>query len=78
MKEEIKVIAEKFKKYLEDHNCQDVVVVDMSESSWTEAFVIGTVNSVGHLKGVVHQIWDVINDSGLKVNNRHKTPGDDG
>lgn len=78
MKEEIKVIAEKFKKYLEDHNCQDVVIVDMSESSWTEAFVIGTVNSVGHLKGVVHQIWDVINDSGLKVNNRHKTPGDDG
>ena len=30
MKEEIKVIAEKFKKYLEDHNCLDVVVVDMS------------------------------------------------
>ena len=36
------------------------------------------MNSVGHLKGVVPQIWDEINDSGLKVNNRHKTPGDDG
>ena len=34
----------------------------------------GTVSSVGHLRGVVHQIWDEINEIGLSVNNRHKSP----
>ena len=78
MKEDIQKKTERIKNYLEEHNCQDVTIVDMAQSSWTDAFVIGTVNSVGHLKGVVHQLWDEINDLGLKVNNRHKTPGDDG
>ena len=78
MKEDIKKKTDRIKNYLEEHNCQDVTVVDMAQSSWTDAFVIGTVNSVGHLKGVVHQLWDEINDLGLHVNNRHKTPGDDG
>ena len=35
-------------------------------------------NSVGHLRGVVHQIWDLLNSLGLQVNNRHKTPAEDG
>lgn len=78
MREDIVKKTERIKTYLEDHKAMDVAVVDMSESSWTEAFVIGTVNSVGHLKGVVHQLWNEIIDMGLTVNNRHKTPGDDG
>ncbi|MBQ0070606.1 MAG: ribosome silencing factor [Spirochaetales bacterium] len=78
MKEEIKVITDRISTYLTDHNCQDVSVVDMGDCSWTDAFVIGTVTSVGHLKGVVHQLWGELNDLGLKVNNRHKNPGDDG
>ncbi len=79
MKNEIKEKAEKLKAYLEDHKCSDVVVIDMeNECSWTDAFIIGTVSSVGHLKGVVHQLWGELNDLGLEVNNRHKTPGNDG
>lgn len=79
MREEIKAKVEKIASYLEDHKCEDVAIVDMGEDcSWTDAFVIGTVNSVGHLKGVVHQLWGELIDLELTVNNRHKTPGDDG
>lgn len=80
MREEIKEKAEKIKAYLTDHRCEDVEIVDMSavECSWTDCFVIATVSSVGHLKGVVHQLWGELNDLSLSVNNRHKSPGDDG
>ena len=79
MNEEIMKKADAIKKYLEDHKCQDVTVIDMSEEcSWTDCFIIATVSSVGHLKGVVHQLWDEINELGLHVSNRHKSPGDDG
>ena len=78
MREEIREKAEAIKTYLGDHNVKDVVVVDLGECSWTDCFVIGTVTSVGHLKGVAHQLWGEIKDLGLEVNNRHKSPGDDG
>ena len=79
MKEEIKKKAEIIKQYLEDHKCSDVKIIDLGpECSWADCFVIGTVSSVGHLKGVVHQLWGELLDLGLTVNNRHKSPGDDG
>ncbi len=75
MKETSREAAEKLKTYLEDHKCTDVVAIDVSEEcSWTDCFVIATVSSVGHLRGVVHQIWDEINELGLTVSNRHKSP----
>ena len=68
MREDIKEKCGKLKAFLEDHRCSDVVIVDMEkECSWTDAFIIATVTSVGHLRGVVHQIC-----------NRHKSPGSDG
>lgn len=70
--------SQRLAAFLEEHNCQDVVVMPLENCSWTDCFVIGTVNSVGHLKGVVHQIWDLVNELGLTVNNRHKNPGEDG
>ncbi len=79
MKEEVKKNAERIKEYLEEHRCLDVEILDLSpECSWTDCFVIGTVTSVGHLKGVVHQIWGLFNELGLSASNRHKSPGDDG
>ena len=79
MKETIIVKTEKLKAWLEEHKCQDVIVIDMEEQcSWTDSFVIATVSSIGHLKGVVRQLWDELNELGIEVNNRHKSPGDDG
>ena len=78
MKKEIEEKAKKIAAFLEEHSCKDVTVTPLADCSFTDCFVIATVNSTGHLKGVVHQLWDELNSLKLKVNNRHKTPGDDG
>ena len=79
MRKEIEEKAEKIKAFLEDHKVRDVVVMDLTPGcSWTDCFVVGTVTSIAHLRGVVHQIWGLINELGLEVSNRHKSPGDDG
>ena len=52
MKESVEKNSRKIAAFLEDHSCKDVVVLPLDECSWTDCFVIGTVNSVGHLKGV--------------------------
>ncbi len=79
VKQEVEKNAKKIADFLVDHKVEDVVVVDLSEkSSFTDAFVIGTVNSVGHLRGVVHQLWGELIDLGIEVNNRHKSPSVDG
>ena len=44
-------------KLIDAHRGLDTVVIDVSEqSSWTNYFVISTVNSSGHLKGLVRHI----------------------
>lgn len=78
MKDTVRKQTERIEAYLTDHNVKDVTTVELNDCSRADAFVIGTVTSVGHLKGVVHQLWGELNDLGLGVNNRHKTPGDDG
>ncbi len=78
MKKETEAKANDIKAYLEEHNCRDVVVLDLADCSFTDCFVIATVTSVGHLRGVVHELWDELNKLSLEVNNRHKTPGEDG
>lgn len=79
MKEDIKLKAEKIQEYLVEHKCEDVKIVELGpECSFADCFVIATVSSVGHLKGVVHQLWATLIELGLDVNNRHKTPGEDG
>ena len=79
MKENTKENAEKLKAFLEDHKCTDTAIIDVSgECTWTECFIISTVSSVGHLRGVVHQIWDEISSLGMSVVNRHKAPDTSG
>lgn len=78
MNETIERNSRRIAAFLEEHSCKDVVVLPLENCSWTDCFVIGTVNSVGHLKGVVHQIWEVLNELNLTVNNRHKNPSEDG
>ena len=79
MKSEIKNDVDKIVEYLEDQKCKDVNVIDVeNRCSWADALIIATVTSVGHLRGVSHQLWSILNDLGLEVNDRHKTPAGDG
>ena len=79
MNSELKSKVDEIAKYLDNQKCRDINVIDVeTRCSWADVFVIATVNSVGHLRGVSHNLWSVLNDLGLDVNNRHKTPAGDG
>ncbi|MDZ7793570.1 MAG: RsfS/YbeB/iojap family protein [Spirochaetia bacterium] len=44
-------------RMIDEHKGSDTVVIDVHEqSSWTSYFVISTINSVGHLKGLTRQL----------------------
>lgn len=79
MKEEILKQAETIKTFLEEHKGIDTQIIDVTpDCSWTDCFVITTVSSLGHLRGLAREIWEVLDSLGLTVNNRHKEVGDDG
>ncbi len=79
MRKEIEEKALAIQQFLNDHKGLNTQVIDVSEDcSWTDCFVITTVNSLGHLRGLAHELWGFLIDLGLEVNNRRKTPGDDG
>lgn len=79
MNELVQANAQAIGEYLDDHKCKDVNILDVSEEcSWADCFIIATVNSIGHLKGVAHEIWGELNNLGLQVANRHKNPQGDG
>lgn len=79
MREEIAKKAEIIKNFIEDHKGQETVLIDVSQDcSWTDCFIITTVTSLGHLRGLAREIWAVLDENGLSVNNRHKNVGDDG
>lgn len=79
MKEEIREKAAAISEFLVDHKGLEVTTIDVSEEcSWTESFVICTVTSLGHLRGLARELWGLLDELGLEVNNRHKAVGDDG
>ncbi len=65
--------------FIDDHNGTDVVVIDIKEqSSWTDYMIIATVNSLGHLKGLVRQLKELLSDNSIDILMRHKQISDDG
>jgi len=79
MKNETVKTAKKLAAFLTDSKCRDVQILDVNpECSWADCFIIATVNSTGHLAGVVHEIWDELDKDGLQVQNRKKSPAGDG
>lgn len=71
--------AERIGEFLTEHKGIDTIVIDVTGNcSFTDYFVITTVTSLAHLRGLAHEIWSVLNELDLEVSNRHKTPGTDG
>ena len=66
-------------KVLEDHKCQDISLLDLTGNcSWADAFIIATVNSKGHLKGVLKHLLEAIAELDLTVFRQPKNLEDDG
>lgn len=65
---------------MEDGKGKDVVVLDVSQlNSWTDFFVIVTVNSSVHWKGLYKIVKDYVkeNDMQIHVTNKKTPDGDD-
>lgn len=65
---------------MEDGKGNDVVVLDISElNSWTDYFVIVTVNSSAHWQGLYRQVKEYIKENDLEIHltNRKSPDGDD-
>ncbi|MDC7248043.1 MAG: ribosome silencing factor [Sphaerochaetaceae bacterium] len=72
-------IVSEIAQFITDHKGEDTVVMDVSEvSGWADCFIISTVNSVGHLKGVAKELWQFLNDRDVHVHNRHTNVLGDG
>ena len=67
-------------KLMEDGKGKDVVLLDVSGlNSWTDFFVIATVNSSTHWQGLYKQVKEYIKENDLEVHvtNKKRPDGDD-
>src|SRR6056297_3857851 len=66
-------------RMIDEHKGNNTVVIDVHEqSSWTSFFVISTINSVGHLKGLTRQLKSLLSEQDVNVLHRHKRIAEDG
>ena len=72
-------VAMEVGQMIDERKGENTVVIDVHEqSSWTSFFVISTVNSVGHLKGLTRQIKNFLTEKDVNVLHRHKRIAEDG
>ena len=67
-------------KLMEDGKGKDVVLLNISElNSWTDYFVIVTVNSSTHWQGLLKDVKNYIKDNDLEIHltNKKSPDGDD-
>lgn len=67
-------------KLMQDGKGKDVVLLDISGlNSWTDYFVIVTVNSSTHWQGLFKQVKEYIKDNDLEIHltNKKSPDGDD-
>ena len=64
--------------FIEEHNGQDTVVLNISElNSWTDYFIITTVTSSGHLRDLLTQLYQKLEEKNLPLQHRHKKADDE-
>ena len=64
--------------FIEEHNGQDTVVLNISElNSWTDYFIITTVTSSGHLRGLLNQLYQKLDEEKIVLLHHHKKADDE-
>ena len=72
-------IATLIGSFIDDHNGENVKVRNIrDQSSWTDYIIIATVNSLGHLKGLVKQLKEMLGDNSIDILLSHKQVSDNG
>ena len=65
--------------FINDHNGENILVIDIkNQSSWTDYMIIATINSMGHLKGLVKQLKEMLSENEIDILKSHKQISDDG
>lgn len=63
---------------LYDHNGKNVVAIDIHEqSSWTDYFVIATVDSAAHMKGLKKYLKEYLDQYDIDILHSHKKMSDE-
>jgi len=79
MDESTTLLAAEIGQFITDHKGSNPVVIDVSEhAGWADCFVIATVNSLGHLRGITKELWSFLGERNITVINRHKGVSADG
>lgn len=64
---------------LDEHSGVDTLVLDIREqSSWTDYFVISTVSSHAHMKGILRYVREYLSNKQIVPLHPHKNSRDDG
>jgi len=64
---------------LDEHNGKDTVVLDIHEqSSWTDYFIISTVSSQAHMRGIIRYVMGFLKENSIELFNRHKNLSESG
>ncbi|MDA3832328.1 MAG: ribosome silencing factor [Spirochaetales bacterium] len=59
--------------FIDEHKGSNTICIDVSEvSSWTDSFIISTVQSTGHLKGLIRELRSFLHTFGIYNQHRHK------
>ena len=62
---------------IEDGKAENVTVIDVSElNSWTDFFVIGTIQSATQMQGLQKQIKEYVKENDMQMHQTHKKQPD--
>ncbi len=65
--------------YIADHQGEETMVIEVAQvSSWTDFFVIATVRSIGHMKGLIRNILVFLKENEIEILHRHKKMHEEG
>ncbi|WP_455381088.1 ribosome silencing factor [Salinispira pacifica] len=75
----MKQVALEVAKFVHDHKGGRTVALYVGErSGFTDYFVITTVSSFGHLKGLVGQLYDLLDEYDLRPHRGRRRPVEEG
>ena len=76
---DLAAIVKETAQFIDDHKGEHTVVLDVSASSgWTDYFLIATVRSAGHMRGLVRELRGFLHERGLYLQHGRKGDVDEG
>ncbi len=79
MNHELRDKAKAAARFLSDHKGENTVLLDVSEvSGWTDYFIITTVRSAGHMKGLMRELSEFFSEQQIPVHRGNKGNTDEG